>query len=332
VVRSRRRRPVRGKWCAAAPRSALGHRNLPEQIPDEPDELAGERNVDLWFHDAAAQQVPAALVQAHLRLPGSGAIDGGLIFLPQGERRRHFWWIERMLHRLNQNPAGLGIARLGDGAEVARVAGRILARHQAEIGHESARVREAPHLVQFGHEQRSGHQLETTEAHQRLHGRVHPPLRHLGGDQFLVPGELLGRLRDREQILLEDRFERRQRQYPFAQITLMRLAPVGLAFVVKALAQEKRLQPLAKERIPCGPVASEKVLSMSSAELRKLPPAEKLKIIETLWADLAADEESFSSPAWHEDELRKTEAEFAAGRIEILDWENAKKELRKRFE
>ena len=71
---------------------------------------------------------------------------------------------------------------------------------------------------------------------------------------------------------------------------------------------------------------------MSIAELRKLPPTEKLRIIEALWSDLAADEESFPSPAWHEEELRRTEAEFAAGRIEVLDWEEAKKQLRRRSE
>lgn len=71
---------------------------------------------------------------------------------------------------------------------------------------------------------------------------------------------------------------------------------------------------------------------MSIAELRKLPPSEKLKIIETLWGDLVADDESYSSPAWHEDELLKTEADLAAGRIDVLDWEDAKRELRKRFE
>ena len=71
---------------------------------------------------------------------------------------------------------------------------------------------------------------------------------------------------------------------------------------------------------------------MSIAELRKLPPTEKLRIIEALWSDLAADETSFASPSWHEEALRKTEAEFAAGRVEILDWEDAKKDLRKRFE
>lgn len=71
---------------------------------------------------------------------------------------------------------------------------------------------------------------------------------------------------------------------------------------------------------------------MSIAELRKLPPAEKLKIVETLWADLAEEEATFPSPAWHTDELRKTETDFAAGRVEVLDWDEAKKELRQRSE
>ena len=71
---------------------------------------------------------------------------------------------------------------------------------------------------------------------------------------------------------------------------------------------------------------------MSIAELRKLPRDEKLKIIEALWSDLVADDESVESPAWHADELRKTDAELAAGRVEILDWEDAKKELRQRFQ
>lgn len=71
---------------------------------------------------------------------------------------------------------------------------------------------------------------------------------------------------------------------------------------------------------------------MSMTELHKLSPTEKLKVIEALWSDLAADENAFPSPVWHEQELRKTEAEFAAGGLEILDWEDAKAELRKRFE
>jgi putative addiction module component (TIGR02574 family) len=71
---------------------------------------------------------------------------------------------------------------------------------------------------------------------------------------------------------------------------------------------------------------------MSIAELHKLPTDEKLKIIEALWSDVASDDAAFASPAWHEDELRRTEADFAAGRVEVLSWEDAKKELRKQFE
>jgi putative addiction module component (TIGR02574 family) len=71
---------------------------------------------------------------------------------------------------------------------------------------------------------------------------------------------------------------------------------------------------------------------MSLAELRQLPPAEKLKIIEALWSDLAQKDELVTSPDWHQDELRNTEKEFDAGRIESVDWQKAKKELRQRFE
>lgn len=70
---------------------------------------------------------------------------------------------------------------------------------------------------------------------------------------------------------------------------------------------------------------------MSIAELRKLPRSERLKIVETLWSELVADDDSFESPAWHEEELRRTEADLAAGRIKERDWEEAKKELLKRF-
>ena len=81
----------------------------------------------------------------------------------------------------------------------------------------------------------------------------------------------------------------------------------------------------------CGRRRDNYHLTMSIAELRKLPRSEKLKIVETLWSDLVADDDSFESPAWHEEELRKTEADLAAGRIKERDWEEAKQELRKRF-
>jgi hypothetical protein len=46
----------------------------------------------------------------------------------------------------------------------------------------------------------------------------------------------------------------------------------------------------------------------------------------------AVDEDLRGSLAWHEKELRKTEADFGTGKIEMLDWEAAKEELRGRFD
>jgi imidazoleglycerol phosphate synthase glutamine amidotransferase subunit HisH len=71
---------------------------------------------------------------------------------------------------------------------------------------------------------------------------------------------------------------------------------------------------------------------MSITELHKLPAIEKLKIIEALWNDLANDESNIPQMSWHETELKKTEEKFLAGKLEILDWQQAKKELRSQFE
>ncbi len=71
---------------------------------------------------------------------------------------------------------------------------------------------------------------------------------------------------------------------------------------------------------------------MNLSELRKLPNIEKLKIVESLWSDLTAEEAEIPPPHWHEAVLRKTEAEYLAGRMEAMDWQEAKKELRSRFE
>jgi len=67
---------------------------------------------------------------------------------------------------------------------------------------------------------------------------------------------------------------------------------------------------------------------MELAELHKLSASEKLRIIEELWSDLASAEDAVASPSWHARELGKTEEELRQGRIEPLDWEAAKRELR----
>jgi hypothetical protein len=71
---------------------------------------------------------------------------------------------------------------------------------------------------------------------------------------------------------------------------------------------------------------------MNITELHNLSAVEKLKIIEALWGDLVGDESSLPGLSGHETELKKTEENYLAGSIEVLDWQQAKKELRSRFE
>jgi len=54
--------------------------------------------------------------------------------------------------------------------------------------------------------------------------------------------------------------------------------------------------------------------------------------METLWEELSRSEEEFESPAWHAEELARTEQRLAEGKEQILDWEEAKKKLRQQFE
>jgi hypothetical protein len=71
---------------------------------------------------------------------------------------------------------------------------------------------------------------------------------------------------------------------------------------------------------------------MTVEALRKLPRAEKLRLMETLWEELSRSEDELESPAWHAGELAETERRLAEGKEQMLDWEAAKKELRKQFE
>jgi hypothetical protein len=59
--------------------------------------------------------------------------------------------------------------------------------------------------------------------------------------------------------------------------------------------------------------------------------AQKLELMETLWADLTRDEKQLKSPAWHETVLKDREEAFAAGKVTVSDWEQAKKRIKKKI-
>ncbi len=62
--------------------------------------------------------------------------------------------------------------------------------------------------------------------------------------------------------------------------------------------------------------------------IEKLSRAEKLRMMESLWDDLARDTSTLPPPEWHADELKKTELAHAAGEAEFVDWESAKRMMR----
>jgi len=70
----------------------------------------------------------------------------------------------------------------------------------------------------------------------------------------------------------------------------------------------------------------------NTIEIKHLSREEKLRMIDDLWADLVSEEEFLESPECHKKALQETEHRFAEGKERILDWQTAKKKLRKHFE
>ncbi|MDR4493261.1 MAG: addiction module protein [Nitrospirales bacterium] len=66
--------------------------------------------------------------------------------------------------------------------------------------------------------------------------------------------------------------------------------------------------------------------------IKQLSRKEKLQVMEAIWEDLSQEDHLVESPAWHESQLRDTEQKVQSGIEQTLDWQEAKKELRKRFE
>ncbi len=70
----------------------------------------------------------------------------------------------------------------------------------------------------------------------------------------------------------------------------------------------------------------------NAIEIKHLTREEKLRMVDALWADLLSEEEFLESPAWHKAALQETEQRLEEGQERVLDWQTAKKEMRKHFE
>ena len=64
--------------------------------------------------------------------------------------------------------------------------------------------------------------------------------------------------------------------------------------------------------------------------LETMTQAEKIQLMEVLWADLTREEDALESPPWHEEELRERDRRLEPGEDYLLDWEEAKVSIRRR--
>lgn len=64
--------------------------------------------------------------------------------------------------------------------------------------------------------------------------------------------------------------------------------------------------------------------------LKKLSRPDKLRAMESLWADLSEDENKLSSPPWHHDALKEAERLVQQGNAKFSDWEAAKQRIRRK--
>lgn len=68
---------------------------------------------------------------------------------------------------------------------------------------------------------------------------------------------------------------------------------------------------------------------ISIADLKEMSLEEKLRLMELIWQDISFDEEQILVPESHKDELEERAQMVREGKAEFIDWEQAKKEIRK---
>ena len=67
-------------------------------------------------------------------------------------------------------------------------------------------------------------------------------------------------------------------------------------------------------------------------DIGNLSKEEKLRVMEAIWEDLSKEDTEVESPKWHQEALHETEQRLNLGEEKKIDWQTAKKDLRKRFE
>ena len=67
---------------------------------------------------------------------------------------------------------------------------------------------------------------------------------------------------------------------------------------------------------------------IAELDVKALSKVEKLRLIETLWADLSGESSEIASPPWHQEALQEAERLHAEGKASFSDWSEAKERIR----
>ena len=73
-------------------------------------------------------------------------------------------------------------------------------------------------------------------------------------------------------------------------------------------------------------------MDIDTSQIARMSREEKLLMMEALWADLSRAESEVESPDWHQAAPNETDDRLTAGEETVLDWDEAKRELRKRLD
>lgn len=66
---------------------------------------------------------------------------------------------------------------------------------------------------------------------------------------------------------------------------------------------------------------------IAQQEIHRLPFREKLALLEAVWAEISSEPEKIEPPQWHRDILDERDRALQQGREQVLDWDEAKKQI-----
>jgi len=67
-------------------------------------------------------------------------------------------------------------------------------------------------------------------------------------------------------------------------------------------------------------------------QIHEMSFREKLLVMEAIWEDISREEINLETPQWHKDILDERERLMAEGKAQFLEWEDAKRQIKKAIE